>query len=58
MPVRYSDQSSGPETRRAQGKPDVVDYWSWTKPELKAEAEKRGLPTYGTKADLIWRLEQ
>lgn len=33
-------------------------YGSWTKDELSDEAEKRGLPKSGTKAELIARLEE
>jgi len=64
MPVRYSDQSAGPSTRRAEG---VV--WSaggesvagtsssqMSKAELAALAKERGLSTSGSKAQLIDRL--
>ena len=33
-------------------------YSAWTKDELQAELEKRGLPTSGNKPDLIERLEE
>jgi hypothetical protein len=66
MPVRYSDQSAGPSTRRANG-----DEWAeggggtgaavtsssqMTKAELASLAKERGLSTSGSKADLIDRL--
>lgn len=37
--------------------PEPDGYGSWTKEELKAEAEERGLPINGTKDDLVARLE-
>lgn len=61
MPVRYSEHSRGPSTRRAVLTPAMVEdlaYYTWTKAELKAEAESRGLPTSGTKNDLIERLQE
>ena len=37
--------------------PEADDgYGSWTKEELKAEAEERGLPISGTKDELVDRL--
>jgi beta-lactam-binding protein with PASTA domain len=36
---------------------EAVSYSEYTKAELEAEAEARGLPTSGTKADLTARLE-
>lgn len=59
MPVRYSDQSSGPSTRRAkedQPEEPIGDYSEYTKAELQEVAEALGLPTSGTKAVLIARL--
>lgn len=60
MPVSYSDESSGPMTRRNTIVDGVflywVDYGTWTKAELQEAAEIRGLSTAGTKADLIERL--
>src|SRR5436190_20319689 len=50
-------------THRASGwtddvpAPEPVDYSGWTKDELIAEADSRGLPLNGTKADLIARLD-
>jgi hypothetical protein len=59
MPVRYSDISAGPSTRRSMWNVSgatFVDYSKWTKAELKAEAEAYGLDSSGTKAALIKRL--
>ena len=36
----------------------IQEYDSWTVKELKAECIKRGLPVYGTKAELALRLKQ
>lgn len=62
MPVHYSEQSSGPSTRRARMgveyfSPDVASYEGWTKAQLKEEAEARGLSGAGTKAELTKRLQ-
>lgn len=62
MPVRYSEGSAGPSTRRAltgvaQAPSYAPDYESWTKAELVAAAEARGLAKTGTKAELIARLQ-
>jgi hypothetical protein len=35
-----------------------VDYNSWTVVELRAECKKRGLPVYGTKAEIVLRLRR
>lgn len=35
-----------------------VDYSDWTKAELQAEAERRGLSKTGTKDELIARLSE
>lgn len=41
----------------AATEPEPPTYEDWAKADLAAECEKRGLPTSGTKADLIDRLE-
>lgn len=47
-----------PHTREDGGtQADVRDYQDWTKAELSAELESRGLPKSGTKDELIARLE-
>lgn len=64
MPVSYSDQSAGPSTRRAEGvvapesRPTaaVTSSSQMSKAELQALSEERGLPTSGTKKQLIERL--
>lgn len=59
MPVRYSNESSGPSTRQASGEqpPRVVaDLSTLTKAQLVAVAELRGVATSGTKAELLARL--
>jgi hypothetical protein len=64
MPVRYSDQSAGPSTRQAEGvaTPEprqtqaVTSSSQMTRAPLAALAKERGLPTSGSKADLISRL--
>jgi hypothetical protein len=59
MPVRYSDQSAGPSTRRAKDDDPVpveMDYSAWPKAELQYECGRWGLSTSGTKAELIARL--
>lgn len=65
MPVQYTDDSAGPSTRRANGEDWGGDGGSgfaakssssMSKEELKELAEERGLPTSGTKDDLISRL--
>ncbi len=64
MPVTYSDQSDGPSTRQANGDPlyeggeteAVLSSSNMSKAALKALAEERGLPTSGSKDDLISRL--
>jgi len=64
MPVRYSDQSAGPSTRRAEGVAPresqetvaVTSSSQMTKAELAALAKERGLSTSGTKKQLIERL--
>lgn len=67
MPVRYSDESSGPSTRRAQGEQwgedvgagaSVTSSSQMTKRALQDLAASRGLPTSGSKADLIDRLSE
>ena len=35
-----------------------VDYNSWTVVELRAECKERGLPVYGTKAEIVMRLRR
>ena len=35
-----------------------VDYNSWTVVELRAECKERGLPVYGTKAEIVLRLRR
>ena len=60
MPVRYSNESSGPSTRRVEMlEPTVTvrtDFAKLTKAELVAVAELRGVATSGTKAELLARL--
>lgn len=64
MPVRYSDISAGPSTRRATGDEwgaegsgaAVTSSSQMTKSALQQLAAERGLPTSGTKAQLIDRL--
>jgi hypothetical protein len=64
MPVRYSDQSAGPSTRRAYGEEwgssglgfAVTSSSQMTKAALQDLAASRGLSTSGTKAQLIDRL--
>jgi hypothetical protein len=64
MPVSYSDQSAGPSTRRANGVPvaesrptqAVTSSSQMSKAALQELASSRGLPTTGTKAQLIDRL--
>lgn len=64
MPVRYSLESSGPSTRRAQpaggtsAEFTLFDYAAMTKAQLRALAEERGAATSGTKDDLIARLSK
>lgn len=57
MPVRYSEESSGPDTRRARAREEVEetdsDYEHWTKDEIQDELEYRGLPKTGNKPQLI-----
>ena len=36
----------------------IQEYDSWTVKELKAECTERGLPVYGTKAEIALRLKQ
>lgn len=50
-PVRY--RADAPKAAPA---PEAPDYSSLKKDELIAEAEKRGLDSSGTKADIIERL--
>lgn len=59
MPVRYSKDSAGPSTRRVLSQEMIEDmeYYSMSKAELQAEAEKLGLPKSGTKNELIERLQ-
>jgi hypothetical protein len=46
-----------PHTRESEGDgPEGYD--SWTKDELSAELEKRGLSKSGNKAELVARLEE
>lgn len=64
MPVTYSDNSSGPSTRRwldqewGEGGTTVAVTSSsqMSKAALQALAAERGLATSGSKADLIARL--
>ncbi len=61
MPVHYSEDSAGPSTRRSllgvmPAPSYAFDYESWTKADLQAELEARGLPKAGNKAELIARL--
>ena len=59
MPVRYTEESAGPSTRRVVVTPQMAEdlsLFSLTKAELVAEAEKRGLPKTGTKDELIERI--
>lgn len=35
-----------------------IDYNSWTVVELRAECKERGLPVYGTKAEIVLRLRR
>jgi hypothetical protein len=64
MPVRYSDQSAGPSTRRAVGEEwgssgsgaAATSSSQMTKAELVALARHWGLSGSGSKADLISRL--
>lgn len=35
-----------------------IDYNSWTVVELRAECKERGLPVYGTKAEIVMRLRR
>ena len=66
MPVRYSPESAGPSTRQRGNLPSLPfvgeyenwTYENWSKPELVAELERRGLPKTGNKPDLIARLEE
>jgi hypothetical protein len=62
MPVRYSDQSAGPSTRRSGEDSGFVDYdydySTFTKAELKAAAEEKGVSSLGTKAELIARMSE
>lgn len=64
MPVRYSDESAGPSTRRARGEQwseggsgaAVTSSSQMTRAELAALAKERGLSTSGSKAQLLDRL--
>lgn len=64
MPVRYSDESEGPSTRRwldqewGESRPTaaVTSSSQMTKAALQQLAAERGLPTMGTKAQLLERL--
>lgn len=64
MPVSYSPESSGPSTRRwldqewgsAGSGAAVTSSSQMTRAELVALAKERGLPTSGSKAQLIDRL--
>lgn len=64
MPVRYSPWSSGPSTRRSEGREwgsegtgaAATSSSQMTKAALQRLAAERGLPTSGTKAQLIDRL--
>lgn len=60
MPVRYSEHSAGPSTRRAtpDAPPALASYEGWTKNELVEELVKRGFSKAGSKAVLIARLEE
>lgn len=62
MPVRYSEHSSGPSTRRGgqyvEEPVSQFDYASLTKAELQAALDSRGLPKSGSKAELVARLEE
>lgn len=42
----------------APAETEAASYAGWTKGELEAELQKRGLPTSGNKPDLIARLEE
>ena len=59
MPVQYSDESSGPSTRRVVFTPRMIsdlNYFTMTKAELQDELERRGLPKSGSKDELIERI--
>lgn len=59
MPVRYTEESSGPSTRARQVSPQAsteAGYEEWTKDALQAELEERGLAKTGNKDELIARL--
>lgn len=64
MPVRYSDLSAGPMTRRADGVPSpvsretvsVMSSSQMSKAALQALAAERGLATSGSKNQLLDRL--
>ncbi len=65
MPVTYTEQSAGPSTRRAQGEDwggdggagyAVKSSSSMTKAELVELAKERGVPSTGSKNELISRL--
>jgi hypothetical protein len=62
MPVTYSEESAGPSTRGLGGdgvsRPTtaVTSSSQMTKAALQELAESRGLPTSGSKSDLIDRL--
>jgi len=47
----YRRFASAPVPAKGEG------YEEWTKPELEAELESRGLPKYGNKPELIERLQ-
>ena len=61
MPSRWSDRwiqnEDGTYTRNV-GAASADGYEDMTKAELVAEAERLGLPTSGTKAELIERLTE
>jgi hypothetical protein len=64
MPVQYSKESDGPSTRRARGGGYITHemakdlaYYTKTKAELQALLKHMGLPTSGTKDELIERLQ-
>lgn len=59
MPVRYSEHSAGPSTRRAVLTEQMIEdlsYFTMTKAELQAELERRDLPKTGNKDELIERI--
>ena len=56
--TRWSQNPDGSWSRVHKKSATTADsYMDMTKPELQAELEAKGLPTSGTKAELVERLE-